>query len=189
MAKLTVNIADGSIEIEGDEKFILTAFSDVRNALKELEGTKPIKPNASQADPTPPVDTPSGQVTAQKPKASSSKSSSGSKKPQPMLNANLDLSGLDDFVKRYKPIKNTERILVFAAFLRDVLKISPCPSDDIYSCFHGMKSEMKIPVAFQKNMNDTKSEGYVEYSKLSEIRIPTMGENQLVIMAKKAAEA
>lgn len=124
-----------------------------------------------------------------KSKSTSGKSSSGAKKTQPVLNPRLNLSALSDFVKKYKPKKNTERILVFSAFLRDELGISPCPSDDIYSCFHSLKSEMKIPEAFQKNMNDTKSEGFIEYSKLSEISVPAMGENQLVSMAKRAIEA
>ena len=189
MAKLTVNLADGSIEIEGDEKFILTAFADVRTALKDLDGAKPFKPKAPFVETPPNSDGIAGEAASSKPKSTTAKPVTGSKKSQPTLNPHLDLSALADHVKQYKPKKNTEKILVFTAFLRDELNISPCPSDDIYSCFHSLKSEMKIPEAFQKNMNDTKSEGFIEYVKLSEVTIPTMGENQLVSLKKKAAEA
>jgi hypothetical protein len=189
MAKLTVNLSDGSIEIEGDEKFILTAFADVRTALKDLEGFQAFNPKPDPVAAKAPADAVPDETPSQKAKPANTKSAAGSKKPQPTLNPHLDLSALSDYVKHYKPKKNTERILVFAAFLRDKLSISPCSSDDIYSCFHSLRSEMKIPEAFQKNMNDTKSEGFIEYVKLSEVSIPIMGENQLVALSKKAAEA
>lgn len=183
MAKLIVNIAEGTIEIEGDEKFVLNAFTEVRAALKEIDiasTTAPKKPSPLQA-------TPNGSeaaFTASKAKAAGKPKGA---KAQPTLNPNLNLIGLDEFVASYKPGNNMEKILVFAAFLRDKLSMSNCSDDAIFSCFHNMKSSMKIPQAFGKNLNDAKNAGYIDYSKLSEITIPTMGENHLIALAKKVA--
>ncbi|WP_395942641.1 hypothetical protein [Brevundimonas sp.] len=191
MAKLTVNVSDGSIEIEGDEAFILTALGEVRGALKDLQPSNGFKSKSpdSEIGPLNSSEVVSEKIPPLKSKQSQIKNSSSSKKSQPSLNTNLDLSKLPEFIKKYKPKNNTEKILVFCSFLRDILKVSPCADSDIYSCFHSMKSEMKIPEAFAKNMNDAKKEGYIEYTKLSEVIIPTMGENHLVYMAKKVSDA
>lgn len=187
MAKLAVNIAEGLIEIEGDEKFVLSAFSEARAALKEMEtgSSAPEKIQTTFKATPPPQKEEKGSGV--KTKGSTGKGKT-SKAAQPVLNANLDLTGLSGFVADHKPAKNTERILVFAAFLRDKLAISPCSFDDIFSCFHAMKSTMKIPQAFAKNMHDAKSEGFIEYVKLNEIEIPIMGENHLVTLTKKTSE-
>ncbi|MNS68067.1 hypothetical protein D3C72_1013340 [compost metagenome] len=185
MAKLVVNIADGTIEIEGDEAFVLAAFAEVQTALSALNTTVLTGSRAKSAAPelngTSPDDaTPKNKSTAGKSKPS--------KKPQPTLNSSLDLSGLSEFLNKYKPKNNAEKILVFGAFLRDTQKIVPCSFDDIFSCFYSMKSSMKIPQAFAKNMHDAKISGYIDYVKLNEISIPTMGENHLTVLLKKAAE-
>lgn len=186
MAKLLVNVADGTIEIEGDEKFVLSAFDQVRSALKEMSVSPVASPkgNGSEIN-KPAADDP--DTVGSKAKSPSHKTKA-SKPHQPTLNANLDTSGLAEFLALYNSSKNTERILVFAAFLREKLSLTPCNSDDIFSCFHSMKSSMKIPEAFAKNMNDAKAAGYINYSKLSEISIPIMGENHLVNLAKKVTE-
>lgn len=185
MAKIAVNIALGTIEIEGDEQFVLTAFGEVQAALKTINLKPQTVPKAEPED-AGAGHSPAADV-APKAKSNATKPSTPKKATQPSLNAHLDLAGIEDFVAKYNPAKNTERILVFAAFLRDRAEIYPTSQDDIYSCFHTMKSDMKIPVAFSKNMNDAKAAGFIEYEKLNEITITTMGENQLTGMSKKVA--
>ena len=183
MAKLIVNIAEGTIEIEGDEKFVLNAFSEVRAALKEIDVTTTTAAKKPPTPQAPPLE-PETAATAPKTKAAGKPKSA---KAQPTLNPNLNLTGLEEFVASYKPGNNMEKMLVFAAFLRDKLSMSKCSDDAIFSCFHNMKSSMKIPQAFGKNLNDAKNAGYVDYTKLSEISITTMGENHLIALGKKAA--
>ena len=193
MAKIHINLQQGIIDIEGDEQFVREAFAEVRTSMSSIY-VAPALPatNEELAAKVESIDVkPKRKARSKsKPKAESSDvTKSGiAKYYKGKFNPNLDLSDLESFCKIYKPTNNKERALVFSAFLRDELAISPCSVDDIYSCYWAMRSLYSIPEAFGKSLNDARNDGYVTYSSAGDIEIPTAGENALIKLKKKDTE-
>lgn len=193
MAKIFVDAKQGVIEIEGDEGFVLTAYSSVQDSLKAKSFDQDDTPEPNVPDEEK-VATTSAAIpkarnarTKSKSPAKNSGSSRSSGIPKyydANFNPNLDFSELKNFISKYNPATNITRNLVFVAFLRDKLGIYPCSADDIYSCYYSIKSELSIPEAFGKSLNDSRNEGFILYSSSSDISIPTVGENKLTEMAK-----
>ena len=91
---------------------------------------------------------------------------------------NLDLSKLEDFYAKFDPKNHREKILIFAVFMRDILKKAPCAADDIFSCYRTLKDQTEIPEAFLQAIRDTQNKGgYVELVSPTEIKITIAGEN------------
>lgn len=193
MAKIFVDAKQGVIEIEGDEQFVLTAYASVQSSLNSFDEPITPEPHTTGA-PKVVADASTSKAKGQKTKSKSpakpsgpSKSSGIAKYYDAKFDPNLDFSGLKDFMGTYNPATNMTRNLVFAAFLREKLGLSPCTADAIYSCYYSLKSELSIPEAFGKSLNDSRSEGFISYNGPSDITIPTVGENKLSEMSKAAA--
>lgn len=187
MAKIHVNLQQGIIDIEGDETFVRDSFELVRSSMVALQkGAAIVQPTLSSHQAG------SGAVDeTQTPPAAKKQPTANAKNPgakyKPKIDPGTDLSQIEAFYNKYGPKNNREKMLVFAAYLRDVLKKSPCSADQLYTCFMGLKHMTKIPEAFDKNIRDAKVEGLLEYEHINVINITTVGENVLVKLSAKAA--
>lgn len=189
--KLSVNLAQGLIEVEGEAAFVREVYSDFKDKLLE-QFNGPVSGGNGMPDENPEKDL--GE-TSPKPQASKAKKtrirkrtatdSSGtpaSKGPKykPKIDPNLALNGLDEFYEQYVPKNNYERVLIFAEFLRTKLSIEPCSADAIYTCFQKLKHKSKVPVAFSQLIIDSRGDkAFISYESYDEITLTANGENHL----------
>jgi hypothetical protein len=97
---------------------------------------------------------------------------------KPKFNSALNLGELASFYDTWAPANNSEKILVFATFIRDRLEVAPCSADDIYTCFFTLKSKTKTPEAFVQAFRDAHNKThFIDFVSLQEIRITIAGDN------------
>ena len=182
-AKLHINISEGTLSVEGGEEFVRSIYSDFRDKLIQEASRRRIP--APEIEISPESNSgPSKKPAVKSPRSSNTKkTASGGYKPE--VDPNLDLSKLADFYGRFNPKNHSEKILIFAAFLRDTLKKAPCTANDIYSCYFELRDQTEIPEAFHQAFitawNRTK---WVKFVSKDEITITTAGENHFIKMSK-----
>lgn len=181
-AKLHIDMAQGVISIEGDPDLVREIYKDFKDHLT----TAAPKPNATHAHAS--TGTPAGQTASEtkpkgKPRASSKKkndsleSSSGISPNAPKLDKNIDTSGIAAFYEQYEPKNNSEKILIFAKYLSDILEINEPNTDQVYTLFK--KTGDKIPKAFAQAFHDTGSKhGFIDFNgSAGTIKITIAGDN------------
>jgi len=169
-AKLHINLHQGLIEAEGEEAFVLKHAPPPPPANP---GEKP--PNAE--------DKPGRAAPKRRTRRNGGREATGDteapgvSKYTPNRDPSLDLSKLKDFIAPYKPKNNAEKIVIYAHFLRDVLKKDPCSVDQVYSCFRHMKD--KVPEAFGQAFINTRGDtyGYITFTSVNDIKLTIAGEN------------
>lgn len=187
--KLHLNIAQGVIEVEGDEVLVRQVYEDFKSGLLGRG-----KPNSEDGIK---VKNESGSERVKKrgrsPRRTPKSGDAGKSKVEyaPSFKKDLDLSKLERFYDQYDPKNHSEKILIFAVFLRDGLKIVPCTADDIFTCYTNLKSKTKIPQAFVQALRDADGrQKLINFVSPNEINIPISGENHFQHKLQKAkAEA
>lgn len=194
--KLAINLAEGTVEVEGSEDFVRFIYQDFKDSLSKQVIIRPARPPTLEHTPLEP------RLIENENKESSKKSSADKKASptsegkrsrssvyKPKFNSKLNLAGLDEYFDELKPKSTSEAIVVFAAFLRDRLQMVTCSADDIYTCFFTLKSKLKIPTAFQQAFHDAKRRThFINYDSLDSISVSIAGDNWLEAQAKKAKE-
>jgi hypothetical protein len=190
--KLHINIGQGILEAEGEETFVQSIYSDFKKQLHEQFGRLKIA-NTNEINSQPTESNNSIQPKDRSRKTSdrrTSKSADGIKSKtsdyKPTFDPNLDLAKLADFYNQFEPKNHSEKILIFAIFVRDRLKKMPCTADDIYSCYFTLKDQTEIPEAFVQAFRTAWNRtGWVHYVSQSDIKITTAGENYFNQKLKK----
>lgn len=177
--KLVVNFVERSVQVEGTEEFVRFVYQDFKDHLAEhAAGQLPTKILVRGAD--------SEQIAEEKdtPRKKSNRTNKGDNdKPKaaeykPRFISDINLASLDEFYDAWKPTNNSEKILLFAVFLRDRLQIAPCNADQIYTCFFTLKGKTKTPVAFAQAFHNAKSRThFIEFDSLQKIIITIAGDN------------
>ena len=190
--KLSINLKEGTIIVEGDEGFVRFIYQDFKESMSKQVVVQP-PPIASIEQPASPMlvehSAPAKPRKAKKTSLGATNKVSATKY-KPQVNSGLILTGLAEFYDAWKPENNFERILIFAIFLRDRLEITPCSADDIFTCFFLLKNKDPIPEAFTQAFRDAKSRThYIEYQTLAEITITIMGENRYNEQLKAKSES
>lgn len=182
-AKLHIDIPQGVLDVEGDEKFVQSIYEDFKSNLSQklanLPGTASAagEPNVMRNDASSP------QERKRKPSIRRNISPIDGGKGKggvyvPKFNSNLDLGKLESFYAQFDPKTHREKILIFAVFMRNILKQAPCTADDIYSCYRTLSAQTEIPEAFVQAIRDAQNKGgYVEFVSPTEIKISIAGEN------------
>jgi hypothetical protein len=186
--KLVINLREGIVQFQGSEEFVRGIYNDFKERVVKPLILSPDQDQilTSESRAAAPRLTQNPRRTAKDLAAEGARSKVGSFKP--MFNSNLNLAGLSTFYAKLAPTKHSEKILAFAVYLRDELKIAPCSVNDIYTCYFTLKSQTKIPEAFAQAFKDTKSRThFIDYETLSEIRVTIAGENHFNEMTKKPA--
>ena len=178
--KLHVNISQGIIEIEGDAALVREIYADFKDRLLDQLGKVPEAPmqdSSSEKDAKSPPK--KKRRPAAKKNAPADKDDSGVDPDHPKLDKDLDLSKLRAFYDQYEPKNNAEKILIFATFLIEKIKIVKPNTDHIYSCF--VELEETIPSAFSQAFRNTHGRiyGYINYKSATDITVPIKGTNYL----------
>lgn len=181
--KLLINLKEGIVEVEGAENFVRDVYNDFKERVSKPIPFAPAPPaqieqfNDEQEDGSEPA--PRTRAKHRRSGAASGKTGeAGSYKPK--FNDDLNPRGLPEFYDQYAPKTHSEKILVFAAFLRDKMRISPCTANDIFTCYFTMKNKTKTPEAFVQAFRDCQSRThYIKVISLTEIEVAIPGDNFL----------
>jgi hypothetical protein len=191
--KLVINLKDGIIQAEGGEDFVREVYNDFKEVVSKRTFI-PATPAPAAIEQIPSSD---DEGEAQRSSAGNAKGKakrqmgagnkgSGDAAFKPKFDPDLDLTGIDDFYAKCAPTNNSEKILVFAAFLRDKLGKAICTAHEIYTCYFTMKED--IPTAFAQAFHNCRSRThYIKYTTMSDIEVTIPGNNWLNAQAKKKA--
>jgi len=148
-------------------------YSLNRRGLQYLEGLlngseKAISPPSRKAAVTKkkPTESKTGTVRKskspsrdlEKPAAKSKKSDAGYR---PKFNNQLDLLGLEDFIRPMNLKNNTEYLVAFCKFLKEKVGIEVTEGHDIFTCFSELKSIVKIPGSFLNTLRNAQNRDHV----------------------------
>ena len=168
--KLTINLRDGILDVDGSEEFVRSIYEDFKGEVAKRVSSPATASRQIEA-PAIPVQDADEIVGKDKPKKQRTKrvtttTGEGPKvrtgKYKPTFDSTLNVKGLPKYYDSMNPYNAAEKILTFAAFLRDSLKMESCTADHIYTCFFAVKDRTKIPEAFEQAFRD------MRWSRLSE---------------------
>jgi hypothetical protein len=189
-SKLRIDLAQGVIEAEGTESFVLAVYNDFKERMTSATPQAP--PPAAPAGPTPAA----GHTQATAPKPAKAATNGGSKtKPRETLSIikDLDLSKgkhgrLKDFYGKYATKTNYERNLVFVYFLQHEADIAGITENHIFTCYRDVNA--KLPGAFRQSLFDTASaKGWINTADMANVTVTVQGLNHLEHdLTKKAAD-
>lgn len=186
MPKLKIDLKEGLIEVDGDEKFVRDVYEDFKNIvtaeLKTGEET-PKKPAAKKRLERKPA------KTTEKPKPRKPRRK---KKETFSIAKDLDLSSktgkksLRDFYSEKGPANNMENNTVFIYYLEKTAKVEAINIDHVYTCYKNVK--VVVPTALKQSLVDTsRRKGWIDTSSTEDMKITTPGENfiEFELPAKK----
>ena len=187
-AKLHINLLQGVLEVEGDEKFVQSIYQDFKSHLPKQSATRNAERRANE--PAEIIDHESSSSHERRRRRGTRRTGDGETAKiadyAPKLNSNLDLKDLRKFYGQFDPKNHSEKILIFAVFLRDSLKIVPCSADDVYTCYRELKDITKIPEAFVQAIRDAQNKaGAIDFVSQTEIKITIAGENYFTQKLKR----
>lgn len=197
--KLIINLRDGIVQVEGDESFVRDVYNDFKERVSKpviinLPPAAQIEQQLHDEEDAPEARLPAPAETPRKTRARrASSATNGTPRGEtanykPKLNSALDLTGLTEFYDKYEATTHSEKILIFATFLRDTSKIEPFTADDIFTCYAFLQSRTKAPGAFLQAFRDTQNvKRFIEYKSPTDIRLTIVGTNYLNFDMKKKA--
>jgi hypothetical protein len=195
--KLAINLSEGTVQVEGDEAFVRFIYQDFKESLSKHVVIRPVPAPAS------PLENRAEQrlltnetknrvkrpATSKKAPNGDGETSRSAAPYKPKFNSKLNLAGLAEFYDELEPENNTEKIVVFAVFLRDRLQMERCSADDIYTCFFTLKAKTKIPEAFPQAFKDAKRRTHlIDFELIDSIEVTIAGDNWLSERQKKRKE-
>jgi hypothetical protein len=181
--KLLINLKEGIVEVEGAEEFVRDVYNDFKERVSKPIPFAPAPPAQIEqlSDGQEAGSEPASRTRAKhrRPVATTGKSGE-SVNYKPKFNNEINLSGLAEFYENYKPSTHNEKIVVFAAFLRDSLGKSLCTSDDIFTCYFTMRGKTKTPEAFLQAFRTCQARThYIKYVSPTHIEVTIPGDNFL----------
>jgi hypothetical protein len=191
--KLAINIREGTVEVEGDEAFVRSIYQDFKEHIGKLVVLQPAAPRALPVAPDRPAitDESAAQPKKKPHRRASSKAGENSRSAdyKPTFDGSIDLSGLEEMYDQFDPENHSEKILLFAIFLRDTVKRVPCTADHIFTCYFTLKAKTETPAAFLQAFRTAQSRThYIEYSSPQDIQITISGDNFYNAKLKKKSE-
>jgi hypothetical protein len=191
--KLAINIREGTVEVEGDEAFVRSIYQDFKEHIGKLVALQPAAPRALAVAPDHPAITDESAAQSKKKphRRGSSKAGENSRSAdyKPTFDGSIDLSGLEEMYDEFDPENHSEKILLFAIFLRDTVKRVPCTADHIFTCYFTLKAKTETPAAFLQAFRTAQSRThYIEYSSPQDIQITIPGDNFYNAKLKKKSE-
>lgn len=173
MARVKIDITNGTLEVEGEEKFVERVYTDFKDKLVkdfgEFKGDT-VEIVAKRKPGKKPGETP-----AKKKKATKRKESYN-------IVSDLDLYGkggkksLKDFYSEKAPKTNMERNTVFVYYLQKELNLTGITVEHVYTCYKHVSTS--VPRALVQSLLDTSSRnGWLNTKSTNDISITTQGEN------------
>lgn len=170
-AKLHIDLAQGTLEVEGSETLVRDIYNDYKDRMSKITPVIPKKTNGEQkAKPEAPA--------PQKTKPRQSKKETLSIVKELNLAEQGDKPSLKDFFSKYNLSNNFERNLIFVYYLQNINKEPAITADHIFSCYRYVGA--RIPGAFKQSLWDTASQrGWIDTSSLDSIKLTTQGINYI----------
>lgn len=186
-ARLSINLSEGTVEAEGSEEFVRFIYQDFKESLSR-HVVRPLTERPSEHTALPPQPAllsdqskePQKRPSRNPAKTAKTKDSKKQRNAdyKPTFNKDLDLTGLDTFYDEFKPEKHAEKILLFAIFFRDRLRIEPCSANDIFTCYFALQTRTTAPTAFVQAFYDAQRKThFIDFASLTEIRVTIAGNN------------
>lgn len=189
--KLVINLRDGIIDVEGEQNFVQSIYDDFKEQITKAVKAKPSPPkqlehHADDGQLDDNDDTPQHKDKTRKPTSGAKNGKAKSGDYKPTFKSDLDLTALREFYNQYAPSNHPEKILIFATFLRDHLKLEPCTADDIFTCYFTVKDRTETPRAFLQAFRDTHNKThYIDFVSTQSIRVTIPGNNHFNQTLKK----
>ena len=193
-SKLHINVAQGIIDVEGDEDLVREIYSDFRERILEnfasgQEETVSDKGGAGKPENGSEDSGSRRTPTTRRRRTRRRKEAEGSTTGAPdayvpTLLKDLPLSGLKEFYEQFEPRNHPEKILIFAKFLQDQGH-DTCTADQIYTCYATLKE--RLPKVYLQAFRDAhgRRRGYIDYESPDSIRVTHIGENHFNHELKK----
>ena len=180
IAKLRLNLREGIIEVEGDSALVAKIYDDFKSQLASVSSDDEDAEGAPRGSSTVhDTEARASHRKSRKPRIAKASSGGGDKVSNytPVLDKGLDTSKLSKFYEPFAPRNHAERVLIYARFLNDVLDISPCTGDQIFTCYKATRE--RVPEAFVQALRDASGGryGYIDYKSPTEILSTTRGDN------------
>lgn len=178
--KLHIDLEQGQIHVEDDPELAKKVYEDFKDQLVNRQSAANSPATGSSQSSTSAVKT--KESTGGKKRSSSKRKpaagSEGRIDPDNPSYLDLDLSGLKAFYNQFRPKGHAEKLLIFAVYLIDEMKITEPTTDHFYSCYHflGEKSPNAFAQAFRDTANRT---AYLDYRSATEISLTHKGRNYL----------
>lgn len=190
--RLLINLREGIVEAEGGEEFVRSVYDDFKERV-----SKPVVFPLSEPKQLSAVGSaPEQEEVHEQPKKRARKSRGSetgkarAAEYKPEFNAQLNLADLENFYDGFEPANSSEKILIFAIFLRDKLGVVPCAANDIYSCFFMLKHKTKTPEAFVQAFRDTQHRThFIEFVSPQHVKITIAGDNHFNQKLKRKGAA
>lgn len=178
MTRLSINLTDGTLEVEGEETFVKSVYEEFKEQLATAKLN--VRPY-NNGTPVQLIDQGSkvgGAKTTKPAKKSSVKRARGSFSivKDLDLSAKTNSKSLRDFYAEKSPANAMECNAVFVYFLQQIAGIDSITIDHIYSCYKDVG--IKYPNALRQSIADTSSRrGWLDTKSFDDIKIATPGEN------------
>lgn len=170
--RLKIDLSNGIVEVEGDEKLVKDVYTDFKEILlkhKEESIKKSVQRELVE-------DKGKG---AKAPKRKRGKASTRKEKHSLVKSLNLEPKGgtsLKAFYKEKAPSTNMERNAVFTYHLQKNANVEAITPDHIYTCYKHVSE--RVPGALMQSLLDTASRrGWIDTANTDAIVITIPGEN------------
>jgi hypothetical protein len=178
MTKLRIDLNEGTLEVEGEEGFVLGVYNDFKEQLSKNSSTQPAFKKAE--DPHK-VDTTSSRTSSKNAKIVSAKQKNTGSRTMPSIVKDLDLSSkqgkksLREFHAEKSPHTAMENNALFVYHLRNNLKMDGIGIDHIYTCYKEVN--VRPPAALKQSLVDTANrKGWIDTTSLDKITLSLRGE-------------
>jgi hypothetical protein len=192
--KLAINLNEGTVQVEGPEAFVRSVYEDFKDMFAKRRASGPAiltvnaQPTSSPAQITDETTKLKRRVGRKSARPDTDGPRSADYKPK--FRGDLDLKDLEAAYDAFKPKFHSEKMLLFAMFLREHFKIAPCTADDIFTCYETMKKKTATPEAFVQAFRDVdKRSHFIEFHSPQKIEITIAGSNFYQKKLKEMNEA
>lgn len=176
MTKLHIDLANGILEVEGEEEFVKIIYDDFKKQLATFK-TTPI--TSGRNEPKRPV---IESASDAKHKRQTLRSKSGNSKESYTLIKDINFTKTDtnqslkEFYKAKSPNTFAEKNAVFVYYLKNIINVSKVTLDYIYTCYDEVGS--RKPDAFKQSIADTSSKkSWLNTTSFDDITISLRGQN------------
>lgn len=173
--KIRIDLSQGIIEAEGEEKFVQSVYNDFKERLNARRVAHNGEKGGKKKDSKRKKEVSEGVIQQKRQRVAEAYS--------PKLVTDLDLSGvkkgenLREFYAKYNAKTNMQRNLVFVYYLQHSLEIKGINCDHIFTCYRDIP-KLKVPTALYQSLIDTNiNKGWLNTKSMDNIKVTIKGIN------------
>lgn len=184
-ARLKIDLAQGLLEVEGEDDFVREVFDKFRASAQQWVPKTTITAaslGGAEVDTVEPgsASVPATTKSRRRRKMTVSSADDTTKRAsaasyEPRMDQNLKPDGLAEFIAPFAPSSHPEHILVFAMYLRQRHNLETVTADQIYTCYRFAK--VKWARAYLQSLRDAQSKKlWIAMEDPLHIRVTNLGE-------------